>query len=124
MVSGSPPVRAKKLRYYADRNFTSRVLPPPTLSGDTFADRPRARPDDWSSLPPIRDTIGGEAARHDEDDGGVHRAPDFAEGAPRPAPPTDIALLDEEGDEEDIAGTAFAQAARLAALDPDDGIAL
>ena len=125
MVSGSPPVRAKKLRYYADRNFTSRVLPPPTLSGDTFADRPRARPDDWSSLPPIMGAIGGEADRHDEDDGGVHRAPDLAEAPPRPAPPTtDIALLDEEGEDEDVAGTAFARAARLAALDPDDGIAL
>jgi type IV secretion system protein VirD4 len=27
LASGSPPVRAKKLRYYEDRNFTSRVLP-------------------------------------------------------------------------------------------------
>ena len=28
MVAGAPPVRAKKLRYYLDRNFTGRVLPP------------------------------------------------------------------------------------------------
>src|SRR5271168_2962116 len=29
MVSGHPPVRAKKLRYFEDTNFTARVLPPP-----------------------------------------------------------------------------------------------
>lgn len=29
LVSGAPPVRARKLRYYADQNFTDRLLPPP-----------------------------------------------------------------------------------------------
>lgn len=28
MVAGAPPIRAKKLRYYKDRNFTPRLLPP------------------------------------------------------------------------------------------------
>ena len=27
LVSGRPPLKAQKLRYYADRNFTQRVLP-------------------------------------------------------------------------------------------------
>jgi len=36
MVSGHPPVRAKKLRYYEDLNFTSRVRPPPALSAEGF----------------------------------------------------------------------------------------
>ena len=31
MVSGSPPVRARKLRYYKDRNFKERVLPAAAL---------------------------------------------------------------------------------------------
>jgi type IV secretion system protein VirD4 len=31
LVSGTPPIRARKLRYYADRNFLSRLLPPPPL---------------------------------------------------------------------------------------------
>ncbi len=31
MASGVPPVRAKKLRYYEDRNFTSRALPPAAI---------------------------------------------------------------------------------------------
>jgi type IV secretion system protein VirD4 len=28
LVSGAPPVRARKLRYFADHNFTARLLPP------------------------------------------------------------------------------------------------
>jgi type IV secretion system protein VirD4 len=40
MVSGHPPVRARKLRYFEDRNFTSRLRPPPSLDAETFADRP------------------------------------------------------------------------------------
>src|SRR5260221_8520636 len=31
LVSGLPPVRAKKLRYYEDRNFTNRVFPAPEV---------------------------------------------------------------------------------------------
>ncbi|WP_414626607.1 conjugal transfer protein TraG [Brevundimonas diminuta] len=47
MVSGLAPIRAKKLRYYEDRNFKSRVLGPPELADDGYADRPAARSDDW-----------------------------------------------------------------------------
>ena len=47
MVSGLAPIRAKKLRYYEDRNFKSRVLRPPELADDGYADRPAARSDDW-----------------------------------------------------------------------------
>ena len=32
MVSGHPPIKAKKIRYFEDSNFISRVLPPPVLS--------------------------------------------------------------------------------------------
>lgn len=48
LVSGLPPIRAKKLRYYQDRNFTSRILPAPQLNAEAYADRPAPRPDDWS----------------------------------------------------------------------------
>jgi len=47
LVSGLLPIRAKKLRYYEDRNFTARVLPAPVLAEDGYADRPKSRPDDW-----------------------------------------------------------------------------
>jgi type IV secretion system protein VirD4 len=48
LVSGLPPIRARKLRYYEDHNFCSRVLPPPHLTQGGYRDRPALRPDDWS----------------------------------------------------------------------------
>jgi type IV secretion system protein VirD4 len=48
LVSGLLPIRAKKLRYYKDRNFTDRVLSAPELSEGVYADKPTSRPDDWS----------------------------------------------------------------------------
>ncbi|HXI87734.1 MAG TPA: conjugal transfer protein TraG, partial [Parvularculaceae bacterium] len=51
MVSGQPPIRATKLRYFEDANFTSRVRPPPALAADgPYGDRPPCRADDWSGL--------------------------------------------------------------------------
>ena len=46
MVAGTPPIRAKKARYYEDARFRERLLAPPELNRP---DQPR--PDDWSSLP-------------------------------------------------------------------------
>ena len=34
LLSGFPPIKANKLRYYADKNFTGRVMPPPSLFPD------------------------------------------------------------------------------------------
>jgi type IV secretion system protein VirD4 len=46
MVAGTPPVRAKKVRYYEDRRFQERVLPPPPLDKPVVT-----KSDDWSNLP-------------------------------------------------------------------------
>ena len=54
LVSGLPPIRAKKLRYYEDRNFTQRTLPAPHLFKGGYEDKPAPRPDDWSGQ--VRDT--------------------------------------------------------------------
>src|ERR1700727_1644192 len=48
LVSGLAPIRAKQLRYYEDRNFTTRVAAAPVLAGDNYRDKPAMRPDDWS----------------------------------------------------------------------------
>lgn len=48
LASGAPPIRARKLQYYADRNFLSRRLPAPLLSEGRNVDAPPARGDDWS----------------------------------------------------------------------------
>ena len=76
LVSGLPPVRAKKLRHYEDANFLSRLLPPPQLGNGLYADCPRRRTDDWSgqvrtvdlrlATLPFRDLMQGT-----EDEGGL-----------------------------------------------------
>ncbi len=48
LISGTPPIRAKKLQYYADRNFLARCLPAPTLADGGYQDVPKTRGDDWS----------------------------------------------------------------------------
>jgi type IV secretion system protein VirD4 len=57
LVSGLPPIRAKKLRYFEDGNFSSRVLPAPMLSAGGYADCPEPRGQDW---------IGRVATMHPE----------------------------------------------------------
>jgi len=52
LVSGLPPVRARKLRYFEDPNFTQRLAPPPLLAGGHYADCPAERGDDWTGRPP------------------------------------------------------------------------
>ena len=42
MASGTTPIRARKLRYFQDGNFTGRVIDPPTNSS-----LPPSRPTDW-----------------------------------------------------------------------------
>ncbi|WP_321489047.1 IncP-type conjugal transfer protein TraG [uncultured Hyphomonas sp.] len=45
LVAGSPPVRALKLRYFEDRNFTERLKAAPGFAASV----PGAREDDWGS---------------------------------------------------------------------------
>nr|WP_286207839.1 conjugal transfer protein TraG [Hephaestia sp. MAHUQ-44] len=78
MVSGLAPIRAKKLRYYEDRNFASRVMRPPTLMDGVYVDRPQPRPDDWGGQ--VRAPHAGLAAQADEaaealseEDGGLQQ---------------------------------------------------
>src|SRR5467141_3325665 len=47
LMSGCPPIRAKKARYFEDRRFAERILPPPRPGQPSEP----VRPDDWSSLP-------------------------------------------------------------------------
>jgi len=142
MVSGHPPVRAKKLRFYSDANFKPRLLPSPALAANGYADKPAARGDDWSGA---FDRAAADAAQRaaaameeDEDDGGLRRQPELDMTMPQAAPVEDEpqrdigSLLDDDdaGMEEERAlavragDRQLSRAARNAALDPDDGIAL
>jgi type IV secretion system protein VirD4 len=50
LLSGAPPIRAQKLRYFEDGRFTARLSPPPHLDDGGYADRPRPRSDHWKGL--------------------------------------------------------------------------
>ena len=110
MVSGQPPIRAKKLRYYEDANFTGRVCPPPGLPADgPYADRPPSRSDDWSGqvrtphadlVKPWSELVSGG----DEDDGGLKRHPGLPDEAPAKAESErapDAGLVEDEFDPAD-----------------------
>jgi type IV secretion system protein VirD4 len=151
MVSGHAPIRARKLRYFVDRNFTVRVLPPPVLpppssSPGAYPDRPVPRADDWtglalppapaSSAQPLRDISrsgdgGGtshEAAlqalladpqsRADERARENERASEFDDGD------GDMGSPSGERSQRQATAGQFTRTARLAALDPNDGIPL
>ena len=110
MISGQAPIRAKKLRYFEDTNFTGRVCPPPGLLADgPYADRPPSRADDWSGQvrKPHADLIKpwSELVSSGEDDeGGLKRHPALPEEAPakhQPKRAPDAGLVDDEFDPAD-----------------------
>jgi len=132
MVSGHPPIKAAKLRYYQDRNFKLRVIAPPVLTVGAYADRSTARADDWSGLamPVVPQMPDASAQGGFADEGGHQIKPelDVAVEAPSIADTGDMLVLDDEDDvplqpPRDL-DPRQQRTARLAALDPDDGIAL
>jgi type IV secretion system protein VirD4 len=135
MLSGHPPVRAQKLRYYQDSNFTARVRPPPALSAEGYRDHPPLRPDDWTglvppSLPPS--LVSAPVTESFGDDGGGLRVlrDGLDPNLKGRSQECDLGALNEEGlesgTEEGVADsdTQFQRIARQAALDPGDGIPL
>ena len=58
LVSGHAPIRATKLRYFEDGNFTCRLIDPPALNTVPYDDRPPSRPDDWTPVPMPRPVTG------------------------------------------------------------------
>ncbi|MGG5889959.1 conjugal transfer protein TraG [Falsiroseomonas sp. HC035] len=131
LVSGCPPIRARKARYYEDRQLRARVVAPP----DTLAAAPPALcADDWSALKPVaRETAPSATNPSDDADGGIRREPTLPEHeqiSPEPGPPPEKEFVFAEDEQDDDAARTRALAARArrvarqAALDPDDGIAL
>ncbi len=105
LVAGLAPIRARKLRYYEDRNFDARRLDSPLLAAGRYADRPSARSNDWGSF--ARRPDARLVARVDDepssDEGGMQqqRHPGLAEEAavrPTEVPAPVPAPGDEDGD--------------------------
>ena len=135
LVSGAPPIRAQKARYFKDPQLQARILPPPASKG--MIEGPAvSRADDWSSVAPIAPDLAnstGKATDDEDADGGIRREPEIPEHediAPeRPAPAREeFAALDDEPDDDAQRAKQlqdrFRGVARQASLDPEDGIEL
>ena len=133
MVAGTPPIRAKKARYFEDRRFQERVLPPPALA------KPAAgKPDDWSTLPlpsrPQLDAAAQQDGTGDDDSTGSERRqqPELTGVKPveKKAPIDNEFDLDGRDDADDDAARAgrlnqvMQGVARQVSLDPNDGMDL
>ncbi len=134
LVSGVPPIRAKKARYFEDIRLTERVLAPAVVTKHGSV----SPPDDWSRLPVPAVNTGrevsstGEAHSDDPANGGIRREPELPkheEIAPQRASPVpEFVFSEEEPDDDAIRARALRQqargVARQAALDPGDGLEL
>lgn len=109
LVSGMAPIRARKLQYYRDSNFTGRVMPPPQLGDGEYPDRPQGRPDDWTGMvraPDERLAANEDEAAVTEDEDGLQqqRHPGLGEeAAKKPEPPKQLDLLGLDKDDADPA---------------------
>ncbi len=133
MVAGTPPIRAKKARYYEDARFKERILPPPALVVPK-----QGRPDDWTALPlPLRPETaepGSAADASDEDptDSERRQQPELnrVEPVEKKTPlenEFEIGLADEAEDDavhNSRMSRLMQGVARQVSLDPGDGMEL
>jgi type IV secretion system protein VirD4 len=131
MVSGSHPLRARKVRYYEDPQFQRRILSP----SRTIAANKTTRMDDWSGRKPIQPSIELLAAlrRNVRDQsGGIRREPELPphEEVEVRAPfiENEFDAVSHEGDADVLQAAALNQSmqglARSVSLDPDDKMGL
>ncbi len=128
MLAGSAPIRARKARYFEDPRLARRILPPPS---PWRAVEPR--PDDWCGRAvPAHDAgpVGGSSLGESDGEGPSPRALDLAPSLTEPASFADEFAFEDGGAEADLDAAAtrldrrMSGTARLAALDPDDGVEL
>jgi type IV secretion system protein VirD4 len=138
MVAGTPPIRAKKARYFEDARFTERIQPAPVPV--TLKTNPRS--DDWTALPlppPIetedKESTGTKTGAKTEDDpvGAGHKQEpelDPAQTVETKAPlDNEFEAEPRRGDDEYVdqvrrSDRLLQRAARQAALDRDDGMSI
>jgi type IV secretion system protein VirD4 len=133
MVAGTPPIRAKKARYYEDKRLAERILPPPRLA--TTVRHPTS--DTWFALAPQKPSealLAESEKAEDAANGGLRREPELPdhvaiakETAPTPAH-EEFAIIDDEPEDAARQARTLRQLlgglARQASLDPADGLEL
>jgi type IV secretion system protein VirD4 len=138
LVSGVPPIRAKKARYFEDRRLAERVLPPPERN--TFGCGGSTTLDDWSQLSspsntnvPAAQTVSSTQRPIDDPaNSGIRREPELPkheEIVPEISVPLpEFDFIEDEGDGDAISARMLrrnvSSLARQAAMDPDDGLEL
>ena len=133
LMSGAPPIKAKKAKYYADQRLQARVAKAPASYGQRHGG---AAPDDWSALPPIEpelDLAKEHRRKLDSSNGGLRREPELPEHVEvvaRPKAPTsefefpaaDSADIDQTAAASERIRRTMERGARQASLDLGDGI--
>ena len=131
MLSGTPPIRARKARYFKDARLAARVLkaPAPWRPATPLAD-------DWTgrvliAQPPTADPAPDPSTDNQDAEGPNPRALSLEPDLTEPAPPVaEFSFEDGESDVEEAAARArrldqrLGRLARQASLDPDDGLEL
>jgi len=131
MVSGAPPIRARKARYFKDPRLVARVLKPPAPW------RPATTPtDDWTgrvlvAAPSIASSPLDPSSDSPDTEGPNPRALSLEPDLTEPTKPVaEFSFDDGETDAEEAAARArrldhrLGLLARQASLDPDDGLEL
>lgn len=135
MLAGAHPVRAKKVRYYADPRLAGRVLAPPVATRPTE----KGQASDWADC--LVSSTGCDAREEtifisddDSGEGGIRREPEVPEHEDivQPSQPVrnEFAFDQRSEDDEDTAARSrrlirpMLDNARRTALDPGDGIDL
>jgi type IV secretion system protein VirD4 len=134
LVSGVPPIRAKKARYFEDPRLTERVLaPPPTGEKGSTPSL-----DDWSRLPVPAVSVGrevsssGETPIDDSANSGIRREPELPQHEEilpeQVKAEPEFVFGEDEPDDEAVHARMLRQRAqrlaRQAAMDPGDGMQL
>lgn len=130
LISGVPPIRAKKARYFEDKRLVERIIAPP----QPVRQRDEIVPsDDWSGLPVPATSIAdrkptspGKTQLDDPANGGIRREPELPEHeeiAPeQPKPIQEFGFVEDDPDDDAIRARALRQQARglarQAAMDP------
>jgi type IV secretion system protein VirD4 len=136
LVSGVPPIRAKKARYFEDPRLTERVLAPPQAASGQNGGVP---PDDWrqqvvpAAVGSAREVNApGETGIDDPANAGIRREPELPEHEEivpeRANPAPEFVFGEEDADDDALRARALREQvpglARQAAMDPDDGMEL
>jgi type IV secretion system protein VirD4 len=131
MVSGLRPVRARKVRYYEDHQFKSRILKSPSAVpvGKTV------RSDEWSRHAPIAPSaklLANLKSKARDQNGGLRREPELPQQEEvvltTPLAEYEYDAAPDEGDVDAVQAAALNRSmqglARAVSLDPDDKMGL